>query len=207
MCILQARSLKQVSEPADAMLLSPFHRPETTAVEGNKQNLPLQMLSHNHRGWLTALGESWFPPPGGVCVGCPTDTPSTWTASAAVAALGPAPRCHGNQLCTETRVRLVKWKQKGRGRNQLEAPPQCSVAWRVKTQPTNFVLSRVVRNLKGVQLEAAVTLSDVVDAGDVRAHFIHNLHELQNNTEHKALASQCSQICMKRDMQVKTQDH
>lgn len=62
------------------------------------------------------------------------------------------------------------------------------------------MLSRVVRNLKGVKLEAAVTLSDVVDAGDVGAHFVHNLHELQNNREHKALASRCSHICIKWDI-------
>lgn len=42
------------------------------------------------------------------------------------------------------------------------------------------MLSWVVRNLKGVQLEATVTLSDVVDAGDVGAHFINHLHELRD---------------------------
>lgn len=41
------------------------------------------------------------------------------------------------------------------------------------------MLPGVVRNLDGVQLEAAVALSDVVDAGDVGAHFINHLHELQ----------------------------
>lgn len=42
------------------------------------------------------------------------------------------------------------------------------------------MLSWVVRNLKGVQLEATVALSYVVDAGDVGAHFINHLHELRN---------------------------
>lgn len=51
------------------------------------------------------------------------------------------------------------------------------------------MLSRVVGNLKGVQLEAAVTLPDVVDAGDVGAHFVHHLHELRDDRERKALAS------------------
>lgn len=40
------------------------------------------------------------------------------------------------------------------------------------------MLSRVVRNLYGVQLQAALTLSYVIDAGDVGAHLIHHLHEL-----------------------------
>lgn len=51
------------------------------------------------------------------------------------------------------------------------------------------MLSRVVGNLKGVQLEAAVTLPDVVDAGDVGAHLVHHLHELRDDRERKALAS------------------
>lgn len=55
---------------------------------------------------------------------------------------------------------------------------------RIKSRPealnilTNFMLSWVVRNLYGIQLEAAVALSYVIDPGDVRAHFIDHLHKL-----------------------------
>lgn len=42
------------------------------------------------------------------------------------------------------------------------------------------MLSWVIRNLNGIQLEAIVTLSYVVDPGDVGAHFINHLHKLWN---------------------------
>ncbi len=50
------------------------------------------------------------------------------------------------------------------------------------------MLSWVVRNLYGIQLEAIVALSYVVDAGDVGAHFINHLHKLwRENNEASAL--------------------
>ena len=46
---------------------------------------------------------------------------------------------------------------------------------------TNFVLPRVVGDLHGVQLQALVALADVINPGDIGAHFIHDLHQLENN--------------------------
>lgn len=45
---------------------------------------------------------------------------------------------------------------------------------------TNFVLPGVVGDLHGVQLQALVALADVINPGDIGAHFIHNLHQLKN---------------------------
>lgn len=42
------------------------------------------------------------------------------------------------------------------------------------------MLSWVVRNLNGIELEAIVALPYVVDPGDVGAHFINHLHKLWN---------------------------
>lgn len=44
---------------------------------------------------------------------------------------------------------------------------------------TKLMLSRIVRDLKGVQLETTVAFANVVDPGDVGAHLIHHLHMLQ----------------------------
>lgn len=50
------------------------------------------------------------------------------------------------------------------------------------------MLSWVVRNLYGVQLEATVALSYVIDPGDIRAHFIDDLHKLwEENNEASAI--------------------
>lgn len=50
------------------------------------------------------------------------------------------------------------------------------------------MLSWVVRNLYGIQLEATVALSYVIDPGDVGAHFINDLHKLWKvNNEASAL--------------------
>lgn len=45
---------------------------------------------------------------------------------------------------------------------------------------TQFVFSRVVRDLHDVELQACVALPDAVDAGDVRTRLVHRLHQLGN---------------------------
>lgn len=149
----------------------------------------------------------WSLPPGDVSAGCQTNTPHTWTASAEGAVLVPAPHCHGNLLCNETPVHLVTGSYRGTDEWKADkyaftAPP-CTVAPRKTVTAvfycctlysttttalsilTNFMLSWVIRNLYGVQLEAIVTLSYVIDPGDVGAHFINHLHKLWNITKHQ----------------------
>lgn len=42
------------------------------------------------------------------------------------------------------------------------------------------MLPRVVRDLYSIQLQALVAFANVVNSGDVGAHFIHNLHQLKD---------------------------
>lgn len=48
---------------------------------------------------------------------------------------------------------------------------------------TDFMFPGVVRNLHSIQLEALVTLANVVNSGDIGAHFIYNLHQLKDKME------------------------
>lgn len=85
------------------------------ATYGYHADLLLQRLSRTHPGWQMAKDGFWSPPLGDVSAGCRIDTPCTWTASGGVATLAPALRCHGNPLCSETRVHLVdRWRRKKR---------------------------------------------------------------------------------------------
>ena len=52
---------------------------------------------------------------------------------------------------------------------------------------TSFVLSRVVGNFNGIQLEATVALPYVIDPGDVGAHFVDHLHKLWKVNKMSAL--------------------
>lgn len=45
------------------------------------------------------------------------------------------------------------------------------------------MLARVIRDLHGIQLQPLVALANVVNSGDVGAHFVHGLHQLKNKTE------------------------
>ena len=48
---------------------------------------------------------------------------------------------------------------------------------------TDFVLPGMVGDLHGIQLQALVALANVINPCDVGAHFIHNLHQLQNKMD------------------------
>lgn len=49
------------------------------------------------------------------------------------------------------------------------------------------MLSRVVGNFNGIQLEATVALPYVIDPGDVGAHFVDHLHKLWKVNKSSAL--------------------
>lgn len=153
-------------------------------TNGCLTDLPLQRLSHSHRGWQTAIDGFWSLPPGDVFAGCRTDTQDTWIASEGEAAPVPAPRYHGNQLCNETLAHLdnsiPSRKRKEKKRGQICS---CDELWwwnHHKRPPlTHFMFSWVVWDLKGIQFKPPLRLSYVVNARDVGAHFINHLHELR----------------------------
>lgn len=48
---------------------------------------------------------------------------------------------------------------------------------------TDFMLSRMVRDLHSIQLQALVAFANVVNSGDIGAHFVYNLHQLKKINE------------------------
>ena len=112
---------------ADMVPLSPGASAWYEVTNGRLADLPLQRLSHTHRGWQTAIDGSWSLPPGDVSAGCQTDTPDTWTASAGGAALVPAPRYHGSPPCNETPAHLVKRGSDPMYSNTEENTPKSTV--------------------------------------------------------------------------------
>lgn len=98
---------QEKTSQADMMLLSPEASVWYEVTNGRRADLPLQRLSHTHRGWQMARDGFWSLPPGDVSAGCQTNTPDTWTASAEGAAPVLAPHYHGNLLCNEIQAHLV----------------------------------------------------------------------------------------------------
>lgn len=98
-------------------------------------DLPLQRPSRTRRGWQMVKDGFWSPPPGDVSAGCRIGTPCTWTAWGGEAAHAPALRCHGNLLCSETRVHLFgRWGKK-RGKVDVGASDDNN-----KALPSNLLL-------------------------------------------------------------------